>query len=247
MRAAISNSFPIAVQVREGDIRYESALPTLNTAAAVALGIVLLLCPRSTSGQNPSKYAFVIASGFLCDPSEPSTCPAITKSDAGDSYEISGAGSFDLQSKSIKAAGTFTNRAANSNVLGTGVWIATELVTFDSYGIAPNALLHKGLTGHPQFGSKHLPAISGSMPSGGLAVFRIVLLPVSGKAKAAVLQVNCVLGEAPHERSVEGIRVTVDAREFSEEKGGRVMFLLMRPEVAPAPQQETPTASPEHN
>jgi hypothetical protein len=44
----------------------------------------------------------------------------------------------------------------------------------------------------------------------------------------------------PRERSVEGIRLTLEknSSEFSEEMGGRVMFLSMRPEVsAPA---ETP-------
>ncbi len=81
------------------------------------------------------------------------------------------------------------------------------------------------------------------MPTGGLAVFRIRLLPMSGASTTAVLQVNCALGDVPRERSVEGIRLTLERNgtEFSEEVGGRVMFLAMRPEIsAPVktPQQE---------
>lgn len=73
---------------------------------------------------------------------------------------------------------------------------------------------------------------SGSMPTGGLAVFRIRLLPMSGPSTTAVLQVNCALGNVPREPSVEGIRLLErNDAEYLEELGGRVMFLAMRPEV----------------
>src|SRR5258708_1230849 len=54
----------------------------------------------------------------------------------------------------------------------------------------------------------------GSMPRGGLAVFRILLLP--------------------RNRSVEGIRLSFEdnQNEFSEEVGGRVRFLSTPPEVS---------------
>jgi hypothetical protein len=71
------------------------------------------------------------------------------------------------------------------------------------------------------------------MPTGGLAVFRVRLLPMQGPTTNAVLQVNCALGEAPRERSVEGVRLKLERNntEYSEEAGGRVMFLAMRPGV----------------
>ena len=94
-----------------------------------------------------------------------------------------------------------------------------------------------------QFAPMRLKMSSVPMPTGGLAVFRVHLLTLSGAAKTGVLQVNCALGDVPRERSVEGIRLSLesDRNEFSEEVGGRVMFLSMRPQVrAPAnePQQE---------
>jgi hypothetical protein len=84
---------------------------------------------------------------------------------------------------------------------------------------------------------------SGSMPTGGLAVFRIRLLPMSGASKTAVLQANCALGKVPAERQTEGIRLSLERNgtEFSLEASGRVMFLAMRPEVSvpvKTPQQE---------
>jgi hypothetical protein len=208
--------------------------------------LILFLYAGSARAQNNSaNYTFVVASGFLCEPGDSGSCPAVAKSANGDSYEISGAGAFDPQNKSVKAAGTFNYKSTNGNVLETGVWTASDLISFDSYGIAPAAFMQRGPAfGGPQIGYKRLPIHPGPLPTGGLAIFRILLMPVSGTAKTAVLQVNCALGDVPRERSVEGIRLTFERNgsEFSEEVSGRVMFLSMRPEAsAPA---RTPTQEP---
>lgn len=207
--------------------------------------LILFLSAGSARAQiSSAKYTFLVASGFLCDPGDSATCPAVVKSATGDSYEISGAGTFDAQNKSVQAAGTFTHQAPNGNVIETGVWIASELVSFESYGVAPGALRQKGIALGPKpFGPKRLPMASGPMPTGGLAVFRIRLLPMSGASKTAVLQVNCALGNVPAERQIEGIRLSLERNgtEFSLEVSGRVMFLSMSPEVsAPVktPQEE---------
>src|SRR5271157_167698 len=214
-----------------------------TSIATLCLAIVLFAFPAAAQSNN-SNYVFLLASGFLCEPGDTSTCPATAKAKAGDSYEMSGAGMFDSQNKSVKAAGTYTHKSPNGNALETGVWIASELVSFDSYGAAPGALRQKGVALGPQpFGPRRLPMSSGPMPTGGLAVFRIRFLPVQGSPTNAVLQVNCALGDVPRERSVEGIRLTLERNgtEFSEEVGGRVMFLPMRPDArvpVKTPQQE---------
>lgn len=207
--------------------------------------LTLLLFAFAAMGQhNSSEYIFSLASGFLCDPGDSSSCPAIVKANAGDSYEMSGAGTFDAQSKSVKAAGTYTHKSANGNVLEMGVWLANELVSFDSYGAAPGILPNKGLVFGPgAMGPKRMPMGRGPMPTGGLAVFRILLLPISGPPTTAVMQVNCALGDVPRERSVEGIRLTLERSnsEYSEEINGRVMFLAMTPGISTgvkAPQEE---------
>ena len=50
-----------------------------------------------------------------------------------DSYEMSGAGIFDAQGKSVTAAGTFAHKSSDGTVLETGVWITSRLISFDSY------------------------------------------------------------------------------------------------------------------
>jgi len=194
---------------------------------------------------NDNNFLFLLASGFLCDPGESSDCPAAAKSNQGDSYEMSGAGTLEVQSKSVRAAGTYTHRSPSGNVLEAGIWLAGELLSFNSYGTAPNALPRRGwATGPALFALKRFPLPSGPVPTGGLAVLRIRLLPLQGPSRNGVLQVNCALGDVPRERSVEGIRLSIEgnANDFSEEGSGRVMFLSTRPEVSAAvkaPPQET--------
>lgn len=208
--------------------------------------LILFLCAGSARAQiSSANYTFVVASGFLCDSGDSGSCPAVAKSANGDSYEISGAGTFHTKNKSVQAAGTFNRKSTNGNVLETGVWTASDLISFDSYGMAPAAFMERGPAfGDSQINHKRLPMRSGPLPTGGLAIFRILLMPLSGATKTAVLQVNCALGNVPRDRSVEGIRLTSekDGTGFSEEVSGRVMFLSMRPDVsAPA---KTPLQEP---
>src|SRR5215469_14252364 len=191
--------------------------------------LAILLFASSMVGQNnDGKFLLLLASGFLCDSGEASSCPATAKSNQGDSYEMTGAGTLEVQSKSVRAAGTYTHKSPSGNALETGVWLADELLSFNSYGPAPNVLPRQGLGFAPSlFVLKRLPMPQGPVPTGGLAVLRIRLLPLQGPSRNAVLQVNCALGDVPRERSVEGIRLSIEgnANDFSEEGSGRVMFL----------------------
>ena len=67
----------------------------------------------------------------------------------------------------------------------TGIWKATELVKFNSYGIAPGALL-RGNQKFKSFGlfPMGLDILAGT-DGGGLALLRIQLVPDAGKPKEA--------------------------------------------------------------
>lgn len=212
--------------------------------AVQTLALFLGACPALGQSRSPN-YTLLVASGFLCDAS---SCPAIARSDDGDAYEITGAGTLNTQSKSVTVAGTFAHKSSNGTVLESGVWIASDLISFDSYGIAPDALRQQLAALPPrQVGPKHLPLSARLVPTGGLAVFHIRLLSISGGSKTAVLQVNCALGDVPHERSAEGIRLALEGNqgEFSQETAGRAIFFALRPEVAtPVKAQEQATAPP---
>jgi hypothetical protein len=232
----------------------QRVFPSLVITWVAVLSLAIFLGLGQARAQSSSgNYTFLVAAGLLCDPGDSAACPAVVKSAHGDSYEMSGAGMLSTQSKSVTAAGTFTHRSSSGMVLETGVWIASELVSFDSYGIAPGALTRGGgESGAPQFGPMRSRIFSGSMPAGGLAVFRIRLLPVWGLSKNATLQVNCAIGKVPPEHPVEGIRLAFERGgvEFDEEVSGRTLFVLTRPGAsaaskAPAPEVDTNLAPAE--
>jgi hypothetical protein len=206
--------------------------PAIVGVALLFLSILLCASPLAAQS-NDNNFLLVLASGFLCDSGDASACPATAKSNQGDTYEMTGAGTLEVQGKSVRAAGSYTHRSPSGNVLETGVWLAGELVSFNSYGAASNAQSRKGgASGAATFALKRSPVRLGPVPTGGLAVLRIRLSPLQGRSRNAVLQVNCALGDVPRERSVQGVRLSVegDANDFSEEGSGRVMFLSIRPE-----------------
>jgi len=215
----------------------ERALSWLSIARVAGPCLAMFWCVAPGIAQGSAgNYAFLVGAGFLCDSGVSVPCPAVVKSAQDDSYELSGAGTFATQSKLVTAAGPFTHKSANGNVLETGVWVASELVSFESYGIAPGALMREGQAfGPPPFGPMRSRMFSASLPAGGLAVFRIRLLPIRGISRTATLQVNCALGKVPEEHPAEGIRLAFEGGgvEFGEEASGRTMFLLMRPGANP--------------
>jgi len=214
------------------------------------IGLALLslnvLLPIPAMGQNiPSSYAFLIGTGVLCDVGDSSACPAVVKSNDGSSFELAGAGVLDVKQKTVTAAGTFVHKSPDGNTVEAGIWTAKDLVTFQFYGFAPGALMHApGTMGSMAFGLHQMPmagmpgaqispTMGGPVPAGGLAVLHIRLLPISGFARNATLQVNCALGKVPDEHPTEGIRLTFDrGQPFDQEVSGRTMFLSVRPEPA---------------
>ena len=219
----------------------------ITWVAMPSLAIFLAAIPAMAQNGN-GDLIFLVGTGFLCDMGDPYACPAAVRSAPGDSYEMSGAGTFNDESKSVTAAGTFTHKSADGEVLEKGIWIASELVSFNSYGPAPGALMRGGWAfGPPPFGPRRMPMLSGPMPAGGLAVFRINLWPMRAASKSALLQVNCALGKVPDEHQVEGIRLAFEGGEakFDQELGGRTMFLLTRPGASVAPRAKTPGAKEE--
>jgi hypothetical protein len=226
----------------------QNVFSTLIVTWVAVPSLALFLGAGPARAQNSSAdYIFLVASGFLCDLGDSAACPGVVKSAQGDSYEMSGTGTLSTQSKSVTATGTFTHKSRDGNALETGIWIASELVSFDSYGIAPGALMQEGwVFGPPQFGRKRLPMLSGPMPAGGLAVFRIRLLPMRGAPKTALLQVNCALGTVPAEHQRDGIRLAFEGGggEFDEELSGRTLFVLTRPGASVAPKAPAPGVDP---
>jgi hypothetical protein len=214
-------------------------------AAVPVLTLMLSSIPaRAQSGA--ASYVFLIGSGFLCEAGDSSACPAVVKSESGDTFEIGGAGVFNPRQKTVMATGTFTHRSLDGNALETGIWIADELVSFDSYGVAPGALMQVGgALGPASFGSARSRMFATSMSAGSLAVLHIHLLPMRGAEKTATLQVSCARGRVPADQTTDGIRLAVDggSEEFNQAISGRTLFVLAREHDSPVPRKPTRPAA----
>ena len=182
-----------------------------------------------------ANYNFLIASGFLCDPGDSDACPAVAQAGNGETIEINGAGT--LGGKAVTAAGAFTEKTPSGDIVTTGVWTATGLVSFQSYGIAPGALLLEypklrtlGPMGRGMMPGRMAGLMAGPLAAGGLAVIRIRLLPDAGSPRDALLRVICAKGKVPADEPSDGVRLAITGGlVFDEEVNGRTVFLLRRP------------------
>jgi len=176
-------------------------------------------------------YNFLIGSGLLCD-SDSSACPAVARAASQETIEISGAGTLDPTGKSVTAAGAFVHKTPEGDIVATGVWTASELVSFQPYGVAPGALqLENPRLKMPLPLGRTPPMTAGPIAAGGLAVIRIHLLPDAGTPADALLQVNCARGKAPEGAQSDAVRLTITGGlQFDEPLAGRTVFLLLRPQ-----------------
>lgn len=216
-----------------------SAFITAMTALLFTIAFSCSVLAEDTS----TNYNLLVASGFVCDPNDSSTCPAVAQATNGDSIEISGAGTLNPSSKAVAVMGAFTRKTAKGEIVETGIWKATELVKFNSYGVAPGALL-RGNQKFKSFGSfpKGLNILTRPLPAGGLALLRIQLLPDVGKPKEAFLQVNCAIGKVPENKQGDGIRLAVQGEDlkFDQKVSGRTLFILTKPQASALPKGPPP-------
>jgi len=205
---------------------FSSFVITFTPIAALvaALGAAPALA-QSRSGN----YNFLVASGFLCDPDDSSTCRAEARAANGDSIEMSGAGIFNVSAKSATGAGSFVRKAPTGAVLETGVWTARKLVSFKAYGIVPAALTRQGRVFKAlQTRPLGFGVLASPLLVSGVAELRISLFPHRGGQRYGILQVNSTIDGLPPDHSGVGIRLTLEGggEEFDEEVGGQSLLIL---------------------
>lgn len=60
--------------------------------------------------------------------------PQVSQAANGDVVSITGEGVFSIHPKTVSANGTFAHSDSQGNVLGSGTWVATHLLSFQPYG-----------------------------------------------------------------------------------------------------------------
>jgi hypothetical protein len=123
--------------------------------------------------------------------------PNISRASNGDQVAVTGDGPFSVHPKSVNASGAFTHTDSHGNVLASGTWTATQLLTYQSYGCG--VVVSEGVTLPPNF-------------CGGMLKLR-VLLTAGSQQLPGILTVFCIVGpKAPashDEPDGEGIHLDV--------------------------------------
>ncbi len=184
------------------------------------VGLLVLLLPvaavRAEDNEAPVVVRqYLVGAGSLCTLNIPKACPDVAMASNGDRIGISGQGTFTVQDNDnnepeteiITGGGTFMHNDSAGNILATGTWTATELLSFTSFGTNP----------------AKFPANF----EGGIAAIEIHLSPAAGgPGLDAVLEVTCLVGSPPT-GAVEGITLSVeDGPSFNTAVSGITLFIL---------------------
>lgn len=165
---------------------------------ALSLGLIASVSP-ALADSGAASYSYLLGTGPLCD-LEPTACPDIAKAPNGDTVEITGTGTLSIHPKSVTGGGTFTHKNAAGNVLATGTWTATRLLTFNGYGC--------GFAGDPTL-------------CGGRAQMQVHL----SVGLDATLWVDCLIGSPPA-GAMEGVRLSIPGViNFNKEVSGDTLFI----------------------
>ncbi len=169
----------------------------------ILLLMICLLVPFIAARENV-KYDFMVGTGFLRDFGD-----VISTAKNGDTIELVGEGSFNTKPKTIIGSGTAIHRNSNGEIIGTGNWIATKLITFKSYGNGSS----QGLPGNFE---------------GGRALIKVIIDPDNvGPSFEGTLMVTCLLGDKIPPKANEGIKLAVRGIpiNFNQEKSGATLFI----------------------
>jgi hypothetical protein len=117
----------------------------------------------------------------------------------GDRLALLANGTFQVHPKAVDVTGTFTHTDAAGNVLGTGSFVATKLLSFQLYGC----------------GIVRLPGGDVTLPPNvcGGKLMMEVLITSGGKQFEGILWVFCIIGANPpnshDELAEEGVRLDI--------------------------------------
>src|SRR5919109_1002479 len=97
----------------------------------------------------------------------------------GDEVAVTGEGEFAVHPKSVEADGAFTHTDSDGNVIASGTWEATSLISYQSYGCGE------------VFGDPLPPEFCG-----GVVKMRVVFTTPLGEVPG-IITVICVIGPNP--------------------------------------------------
>ncbi len=160
----------------------------------------------ASAAPQSATYQYLIGSGAVCDFVP---CPEKSSAPNGDVLSLAGEGTFTTHPNSATGGGSFVHADADGNVLATGTWSATDLVSFVSFGI-----------------SDELAEVLPEGATGGRAVLRVHISPdAGGPGFDALMTVICDLENNPPGQSEVARLVVPGAINFNKHVDGGNIFI----------------------
>ena len=130
----------------------------------------------------------------------------------GDEIAVTGEGRFAIHPKSVEAEGAFTHTDSDGNVIASGTWEATSLISYQSYGCGE------------VFGDPIPPEFCG-----GVVKMRVVFTTPLGEVPG-IITVICVIGPNPPNSILgprgEGVTVNIPGIiNFNHSAGGENIYV----------------------
>ena len=159
---------------------------------AIAFGLALLMPAVTSAHTSRATYDYHVGDALIGSIGFPTNSQAMASN--GDVVTIIGTGSFSAAGKWADGGGTFSHHMAVTGATITGTWVATSLISFQSYGCGEL----EGSPVPPDF-------------CGGVAKLAITATPDAnpGVHLSAALTITCVVGTTVTPSAVEGVRVNV--------------------------------------
>ncbi len=149
----------------------------------------------------------------------PAFSPVIAMAPSGDTIEIMGNGTLSIHPKSVTGEGTFVHKGPTGELVASGTWTASRLLSFDNYGPSTDPAFPASFRGGQ---AQILVHLVGTLAGGG-PTFEC----------DAVLRVTCrVPGDSgpAHQGADEGITLSVkDVVNFNKRAGGATLFIQTSP------------------
>lgn len=168
------------------------------TRALVVLMLVVMplsIAPSAAIAEvETQSFSYILGTEPLCDLAA-DACPTIAQANNGDTIVVTGSGRLSIHPKSVTGSGSFAHKLPDGTIVAQGTWMATELISFKSFGDATPQGLPANLFG-------------------GVARIRVKLIPdgpLHDFNFEGVLTVICELGNFPPGIH-EGIQLRIHSR-----------------------------------
>jgi hypothetical protein len=172
-------------------------------AIATAVLVSALAAPAAMAHEENGTGNVAVTYGVTMNTPNGARAPSGDRVRLQCTFGLGGCGTFTTKDQAVNLSGTFVHTDSSGNVVASGTWVATELISFEAYGCGVADF--DGPGGAP-------PVTIPANICGGALKLR-VLLTAGSQQLEGILTIFCIVGDNPpnsHDELIEeGITLDV--------------------------------------